>query len=380
RHHLFPLCYQELSRKVNMSATASPSVLCGHLLTEGNRCRLSKDQSCLRFPASPSAPRKWVSPPPPPKHLPNTHFFSFSFWCSTREICSVMGLHNLGWKQVAIVGATPLSLTTFVCAGELRLAGGGGQETRGNVTMKPGSTLSQNHQGVSKSKASNQDNIGEFHCGIFSNSFFLLVPTLSFFFFFNCVCFLYSYHFAFRPAGGGGNPLVGVGGMNKHKNKQTFKLREKATYGSKRGGKGFCLAENSLSCHQLPLPLLLLLLLHLPPHSSTPAYHTAVLGPSSTIWILQHTLHLDAIVVSLVLHQYQYYYLFVGFYLFIYLIYWVFQQTEEEEKRVILVFFHECACAYHWHFVHLSETRSQCYGQVNHEATVNFKNYCKIFL
>ncbi|PKU49221.1 serine threonine-protein kinase brsk2 isoform x2 [Limosa lapponica baueri] len=44
---------QELSRKVNMSATASPSVLCGHLLTEGNRCRLSKDQSCLRFPASP---------------------------------------------------------------------------------------------------------------------------------------------------------------------------------------------------------------------------------------------------------------------------------------------------------------------------------------
>ncbi|XP_074985418.1 serine/threonine-protein kinase BRSK2 isoform X9 [Caretta caretta] len=148
---------QELSRKVNMSATASPSVLCGHLLTEGNRCRLSKDQSCLRFPASPSVPRKWVSPPPPPKHLPNTHFFSFSFWCSTREICSVMGLHNLGWKQVAIVGVTPLPLTTFIGAGELRLAGGGGQETRGNVTMKPGSSLSQNHQGVSKSKASNQE-------------------------------------------------------------------------------------------------------------------------------------------------------------------------------------------------------------------------------
>ncbi|XP_064019219.1 serine/threonine-protein kinase BRSK2 isoform X1 [Pogoniulus pusillus] len=126
---------QELSRKVNMSATASPSVLCGHLLTEGNRCRLSKDQSCLRFPASPlpsgSGFLPHFSPNTSPVHafffLPpplffffllfpsppffllfffffflffllffSFFFFCFSFWCSTREICSVVALQSPG--------------------------------------------------------------------------------------------------------------------------------------------------------------------------------------------------------------------------------------------------------------------------------------------
>ncbi|XP_019407719.1 PREDICTED: serine/threonine-protein kinase BRSK2 isoform X3 [Crocodylus porosus] len=167
---------QELSRKVNMPATASPSVLCGHLLTEGNRCRLSKDQSCLRFPASPPPSGKWVSPPrSPPKRLPNTRFFSFSFWCSTREICSVMGLHGLGWKQVAIVGATSLFLTTFICAGELRGEGGGGHETKGgNGTRSLGRTLFRDHQGTSQIKPLNQDSywrapVGEYPQTSFSS-------------------------------------------------------------------------------------------------------------------------------------------------------------------------------------------------------------------
>ncbi|XP_019375299.1 PREDICTED: serine/threonine-protein kinase BRSK2 isoform X2 [Gavialis gangeticus] len=167
---------QELSRKVNMPATASPSVLCGHLLTEGNRCRLSKDQSCLRFPASPPPSGKWVSPPrSPPKRLPNTRFFSFSFWCSTREICSVMGFHGLGWKQVAIVGATSLFLTTFICAGELRGEGGGGHETKGgNGTRSLGRTLFRDHQGTSQIKALNQDSywrapVGEYPQTSFSS-------------------------------------------------------------------------------------------------------------------------------------------------------------------------------------------------------------------
>ncbi|XP_055578417.1 serine/threonine-protein kinase BRSK2 isoform X7 [Falco biarmicus] len=91
---------QELSRKVNMSATASPSVLCGHLLTEGNRCRLSKDQSCLRFPASPlpsgSGFLPHFSPDTSPVHAFPCPTPLFLFWCSTREICSVMGLQSLG--------------------------------------------------------------------------------------------------------------------------------------------------------------------------------------------------------------------------------------------------------------------------------------------
>lgn len=80
RHHLFPLCYQELSRKVNMSATASPSVLCGHLLTEGNRCRLSKDQSCLRFPASPLPSGSGFLPHFSPNISPMHAFFVLLFF------------------------------------------------------------------------------------------------------------------------------------------------------------------------------------------------------------------------------------------------------------------------------------------------------------
>uniref|UniRef100_A0A803XWW5 BR serine/threonine kinase 2 n=1 Tax=Meleagris gallopavo TaxID=9103 RepID=A0A803XWW5_MELGA len=68
---------QELSRKVNMSATASPSVLCGHLLTEGNRCRLSKDQSCLRFPASPLPSGSGCLPHFSPNISPTHVFFFF---------------------------------------------------------------------------------------------------------------------------------------------------------------------------------------------------------------------------------------------------------------------------------------------------------------
>lgn len=58
------------------------------------------------------------------------------------------------------------------------------------------------------------------------------------------------------------------------------------------------------------------------------------------------------------------------------------KDEEEEEKRLILGFISSvCVCANHWHLVHQSKTRwSQGNGRLNHKATVNFKNYCKIFL
>lgn len=131
RHHLFPLCYQELSRKVNMSATTSPSVLCGHLLTEGNRCRLSKDQSCLRFPASPLPSGSGFLPTSPQTPPQCTPFFLppppplFLFWCSTRDICSVTGLQSLGWKEVANCWSETFTLGNF-CPHRWTQPGGGG--------------------------------------------------------------------------------------------------------------------------------------------------------------------------------------------------------------------------------------------------------------
>nr|XP_025046417.1 serine/threonine-protein kinase BRSK2 [Pelodiscus sinensis] len=75
---------QELSRKVNMSATTSPSVLCGHLLTEGNRCRLSKDQSCLRFPASPLFPQE-MGFSPASSQTPSQHTLFLFFFLVLHE-------------------------------------------------------------------------------------------------------------------------------------------------------------------------------------------------------------------------------------------------------------------------------------------------------
>ncbi|XP_035183310.1 serine/threonine-protein kinase BRSK2 isoform X4 [Oxyura jamaicensis] len=113
---------QELSRKVNMSATASPSVLCGHLLTEGNRCRLSKDQSCLRFPASPLPSGSGFLPHFSPNTSPMHAFFfflSFFFFGAPQERSAQLWDCTV-WaeRRLQIVGVKPLPLATSVRAGE----------------------------------------------------------------------------------------------------------------------------------------------------------------------------------------------------------------------------------------------------------------------
>lgn len=130
RHHLFPLCYQELSRKVNMSATASPSVLCGHLLTEGNRCRLSKDQSCLRFPASPLPSGSGFLPHFSPNISPMHAFFVLLFFFSSlffifgapqERSAQLWDCTVWAERRLQIVGVKPLPLAASVRAGELSL-------------------------------------------------------------------------------------------------------------------------------------------------------------------------------------------------------------------------------------------------------------------
>lgn len=235
RHHLFPLCYQELSRKVNMSATASPSVLCGHLLTEGNRCRLSKDQSCLRFPASPLPSGSGFLPHFSPNTSPVHAFFSppplfFFFWCSTREICSVMGLQSLGWKEVANCWSETLTLGNF-CPRRWTQPGGGGcgegDGRSGTAVFHESRARSHQKPARSNSKLSVEPRQ---YWGASSRDFLnlLFLPTTFFFsfapfFIYTCiyVCiFIYKYtyihtyiyktigffilyHFAFWPAGRG---------------------------------------------------------------------------------------------------------------------------------------------------------------------------------
>ncbi|XP_068050010.1 serine/threonine-protein kinase BRSK2 isoform X8 [Anomalospiza imberbis] len=114
---------QELSRKVNMSATASPSVLCGHLLTEGNRCRLSKDQSCLRFPASPLPSGSGLLPHfslvTSPVHA--WFFFSplfFLFGAPQERSAQLWDCRVWAQRRLQIVGVNYLPLATSVRAGE----------------------------------------------------------------------------------------------------------------------------------------------------------------------------------------------------------------------------------------------------------------------
>uniref|UniRef100_A0A674HI84 BR serine/threonine kinase 2 n=1 Tax=Taeniopygia guttata TaxID=59729 RepID=A0A674HI84_TAEGU len=115
---------QELSRKVNMSATASPSVLCGHLLTEGNRCRLSKDQSCLRFPASPLPSGSGLLPHFSPVTSPVHTWFFFSsllfffFGAPQERSAQLWDCRVWAQRRLQIVGVNYLPLATSVRAGE----------------------------------------------------------------------------------------------------------------------------------------------------------------------------------------------------------------------------------------------------------------------
>lgn len=160
RHHLFPLCYQELSRKVNMSATTSPSVLCGHLLTEGNRCRLSKDQSCLRFPASPLPSGSGflpTSPQTPPQctpfFLPPPHLFFF-FGAPQETSAQLRDCRVWAERRLQIVEVKPLPLATSVHTGELSPEGeGAGKETGvagAQCFMNPERILIRNQPGATQ--------------------------------------------------------------------------------------------------------------------------------------------------------------------------------------------------------------------------------------
>ncbi|XP_076200338.1 LOW QUALITY PROTEIN: serine/threonine-protein kinase BRSK2 [Aptenodytes patagonicus] len=151
---------QELSRKVNMSATASPSVLCGHLLTEGNRCRLSKDQSCLRFPASPlpsgsgfiphfspnTSPVHAFPPPPPPPF--------FFFGAPQERSAQLWDCRVWAERKLQIVGVKPLPLATSVHAGEVSPEGEGVGKEMGLVGvqcfMNPERVLIRNQPGASQ--------------------------------------------------------------------------------------------------------------------------------------------------------------------------------------------------------------------------------------
>ncbi|XP_039922052.1 serine/threonine-protein kinase BRSK2 [Hirundo rustica] len=150
---------QELSRKVNMSATASPSVLCGHLLTEGNRCRLSKDQSCLRFPASPlpsrSGPLPHFSPNTSPVHA--WFFFSplfFFFGAPQERSAQLWDCRIWAQRRLQIVGVNYLPLATSVRAGERSPEREGvGKETGvagAQCSMNPERVLIRNQPGATQ--------------------------------------------------------------------------------------------------------------------------------------------------------------------------------------------------------------------------------------
>ncbi|XP_074399398.1 serine/threonine-protein kinase BRSK2 isoform X8 [Zonotrichia albicollis] len=150
---------QELSRKVNMSATASPSVLCGHLLTEGNRCRLSKDQSCLRFPASPLPSGSGLLPHFSPVTSPVHAWFFFSplffFFGAPQETCAQLWDCRV-WAQrrLQIVGVNYLPLATSVRAGDRSPEREGvGKETGvagAQCSMNPERVLIRNQPGATQ--------------------------------------------------------------------------------------------------------------------------------------------------------------------------------------------------------------------------------------
>ncbi|XP_027558420.1 serine/threonine-protein kinase BRSK2 isoform X2 [Neopelma chrysocephalum] len=150
---------QELSRKVNMSATASPSVLCGHLLTEGNRCRLSKDQSCLRFPASPlpsgSGLLPHFSPNTSPVHacffFPPLFFF---FGAPQERPAQLWDCRVWAQRRLQIAGVKSLPLATSVRAGERSPEREGvGKETGvagAQCSMNPERVLIRNQPGATQ--------------------------------------------------------------------------------------------------------------------------------------------------------------------------------------------------------------------------------------
>uniref|UniRef100_A0A493SSK0 BR serine/threonine kinase 2 n=1 Tax=Anas platyrhynchos platyrhynchos TaxID=8840 RepID=A0A493SSK0_ANAPP len=149
---------QELSRKVNMSATASPSVLCGHLLTEGNRCRLSKDQSCLRFPASPlpsgSGFLPHFSPNTSPMHAFFFFFLSFFFFGAPQERSAQLWDCTV-WaeRRLQIVGVKPFPLATSVRAGEHSLVGRVRGRRRGSGSAVFCESRARSHQKPARSNS-----------------------------------------------------------------------------------------------------------------------------------------------------------------------------------------------------------------------------------
>ncbi|XP_037994516.1 serine/threonine-protein kinase BRSK2 isoform X5 [Motacilla alba alba] len=150
---------QELSRKVNMSATASPSVLCGHLLTEGNRCRLSKDQSCLRFPASPLPSGSGLLPHFSPVTSPVHAWFFFSplfffFGAPQERSAQLWDCRVWAQRRLQIVGVNYLPLATSVRAGERSPEREGvGKETGvagAQCSMNPERVLIRNQPGATQ--------------------------------------------------------------------------------------------------------------------------------------------------------------------------------------------------------------------------------------
>ncbi|XP_041894278.1 serine/threonine-protein kinase BRSK2 isoform X7 [Corvus kubaryi] len=150
---------QELSRKVNMSATASPSVLCGHLLTEGNRCRLSKDQSCLRFPASPLPSGSGLLPHFSPNTSPMHAWFFFSplfffFGAPQERSAQLWDCRVWAQRRLQIVGVNYLPLATSVRAGERSPEREGvGKETGvagAQCSMNPEHVLIRNQPGATQ--------------------------------------------------------------------------------------------------------------------------------------------------------------------------------------------------------------------------------------
>lgn len=142
-----------------MSATASPSVLCGHLLTEGNRCRLSKDQSCLRFPASPlpsgSGFLAHFSPNTSPVHAFPPPPLSFSFFGAPQErSAQLWDCRVWAERRLQIAGVKPLPLATSVRAGELSLEGEGAGKEMGvagpQCFMNPERVLIRNQPGATQ--------------------------------------------------------------------------------------------------------------------------------------------------------------------------------------------------------------------------------------
>ncbi|KAL9850314.1 LOW QUALITY PROTEIN: serine/threonine-protein kinase BRSK2 [Geothlypis trichas] len=150
---------QELSRKVNMSATASPSVLCGHLLTEGNRCRLSKDQSCLRFPASPLPSGSGLLPHFSPVTSPVHAWFFFSplfffFGAPQERSAQLRDCRVWAQRRLQIVGVNYLPLATSVRAGDRSPEREGvGKETGvagAQCSMNPERVLIRNQPGATQ--------------------------------------------------------------------------------------------------------------------------------------------------------------------------------------------------------------------------------------